>query len=137
MLHDYSVKGKAACKKGKDHDEDNKVEDKILAAEDSKANPSDEMSCENNLTMDTCIKNLSTDSVAESDGNLLNKDMATSKMLLNAQAVIMQKVGEEGISSTAIQENLLATQLESQCQIDGKQKDQENPSQAILEDKIQ
>lgn len=137
MLHDYSIKVKTLCKQRRSHDEDNKVEDTIFAIEDNKTNLSED-SCEYHLTMNTCIKDLSNDSMAESDRNLWNKDENTSDVLLNTHVVIMQNVEEVKVSeSMAVQENLVATQLENQCHVDEGKKDQVNVLQNILEDKAQ
>lgn len=129
MLHDYSVKVKTLCKQ-RSHDEDDKVDDKVLTIEDSKANSAEE-SCEYHLTIDTCIKDISSDSMAEKNENLCEKD--TSNMLLNADALTMsvEKVEKEGISSVAIQESLITTQLEIHSHMDKEQKHQENMSQNI------
>ncbi|XP_011144456.1 uncharacterized protein LOC105186134 isoform X2 [Harpegnathos saltator] len=128
------VKAKILYKQRRSHDEDDKVEDKTI--EDSKVNLSEE-SCDHHLTMDTCVKDLSTDPMAKSNTNLWKKDTDTPDMLLNAHALIMQKVEEEEISSKPIQENLVTTQLEEQCHADKELKDQKNMLQSILKDEMQ
>ncbi|XP_032664582.1 uncharacterized protein LOC116841120 isoform X2 [Odontomachus brunneus] len=134
------VKVKTLCKQRRSHDEDEKINDKVLAIEDSKANSVEEsISCEYHLTMDTCVKDISSDPMTKKNENLCEKDMDTSNMLLDAHALIMQKVGKEEISSVATQENVITTQLEICCHIDKEQKHQESMSQNIniLQDETQ
>ncbi|XP_014476326.1 PREDICTED: uncharacterized protein LOC106745328 [Dinoponera quadriceps] len=129
------VRVKTHCKPRRGHEEDNKVEDKIPAMEDSNTNSAEE-SREYHLTVNTHMRDLSSDSMAKSDRNLQDKNMNISNIFPNAHVSIMQKAEEEG-SSIAIQENLVTVQLENQCHVDKERKDQENVSQNALEDKTQ
>lgn len=130
MLHDCSGKVKPLCKQ-KGHEEDDEIEDKVLMMEDNKSNNKPKESCEQHLTMDTCTKDLSNDSVAEYDAHFCGKDMDTSNMLLNTHSLVIQKVEEKEIPSMAIQENLITSQLETHCHINEEQKHQENVSENI------
>ncbi|XP_014484750.1 PREDICTED: LOW QUALITY PROTEIN: uncharacterized protein LOC106749616 [Dinoponera quadriceps] len=126
---------KTHCKPRRGHEEDNKVEGKIPAMEDSNANSAEETR-EYYLTVNIHMRDLSSDSMAKSDRNLQDKNMNKSNIFPNAHVSVMQKAEEEE-SSMAIQENLATVQLENQCHVDKERKDQGNMSQNALEDKTQ
>ncbi|XP_050448753.1 uncharacterized protein PF3D7_1120600-like [Cataglyphis hispanica] len=116
----------------KDHDENNKLEDKVT--ENVKTYSIEES--DKYRLMDTYKKYLPNNAISGNDENIWNKDVNLSPLLKNSKKLVNQKDKEEE-NMLMITESTITAKLDAQFYTDKMQKNQSNMSQNSTKDVTQ
>lgn len=115
----------------RDHDKNNKLEDKGLLTENIKTSVEES---DKYRLMDTYKKYLPNDAMSGSDENVWNKDVNLPHSFQNSKKLVNQKDKEEKEDMLMITESIITAKLDAQFYTDKMQKDQSNMSQNNVED---
>lgn len=115
----------------RDHDKNNKLEDKGLLTENIKTSVEES---DKYRLMDTYKKYLPNDAMSGSDENVWNKDVNLPHSFQNSKKLVNLKDKEEKEDMLMITERIITAKLDAQFYTDKMQKDQSNMSQNNAED---